>query len=279
MLYGPPIQRWAEKHRKSIMIQQTKIRIVILGSNSRLYDIEKISRHRLALFKIISVDTVHHLPSMDGDDWGYTCGALRQIVVNNSLNSDFTVAITGDRLDDNYYIQRLGDRACVMSYFMLTDVIQGNGNTIENFILRNIYELEAIYRQHEGSLVDGDRSFVHDDTRGCLFDMNGWKENIVFSMHRPILCHECAARLKSKSLPTRYVDVLTSEINKIRKPMYHQILDLIKAHPWKAFFLASVWGLVLNISASYIYDEFKSLFTSGSSAQQQHSSDGAAHRR
>ena len=119
MLYGPPIQRWAEKHRKSIMIQQTKIRIVILGSNSRLYDIEKISRHRSALFKIISVDTVHHLPSMDGDDWGYTCGALRQIVVNNSLNSDFTVAITGDRLDDNYYIQRLGDRACVMSYFML----------------------------------------------------------------------------------------------------------------------------------------------------------------
>jgi hypothetical protein len=231
------------------------------------------------LFKIISIDAVQHLPVMDGEDWGYTCETLRKIVVNDSRNSDFTVAITGDRLDDNYYIHRLGSRACVMSYFMLTDVIQRNGNTVENFVLRNIYVLEAIYRQHGESLVNDDRSFVHDDTRGCLFDMNGWKENIVFSMHRPILCHECAARLKSKSLPTRYVDLLTSEINRIRKPMYNQILDLIKAHPWKAFFLASVWGLVLNISASFIYDEFKSRFTTGSSAQQQNSSGGAAHRR
>lgn len=234
-------------------MDKLKIKLVVLGGHSRVYDLNTITKHKSKLFEISSIEAISELPSMDGDSWHYTCNQLSEIVKNDS-RSHFSIGLTEHMLDDNYYIRRLDNSACVISYYQLIEIIQRNGNTIENFILRNIYELVSIYSERNNSLDCEDRSFVHDDTRGCLYDLNGSKENIIYSIDSPIVCDQCTSRLKSKSLPHGFIDTLKSEIKKLRKPMYSRISDWIKLNPWKAFFSASIWAIFLNISASFMYE-------------------------
>jgi hypothetical protein len=234
-------------------MDKLKIKLIVLGGHSKVYDLNAIKKHKSNLFEISSVETISELPSMEGDAWHYTCGQLSEIVKNDS-RSNFSIGLTEHMLDDNYYIRRLNNNACVISYYELIEVIQRHGNTVENFILRNIYELVSIYFERNSSLDCANRSFVHDDTRGCLYDLNGSKENIIYSIDSPIVCDQCTSRLKSKSLPHEFIDTLKKEIRKLRKPMYSRISDWIKQNPWKAFFSASFWAIFLNISASLFYD-------------------------
>lgn len=234
-------------------MDKLKIKLIVLGGQSKVYDLNAIRKHKSNLFEISSVETISQLPSMEGDSWHYTCEQLSEIVKNDSKN-DFSIGLTEHMLDDNYYIRRLNNNACVISYYQLIEIIQRNGNTVENFVLRNIYELVSIYFERNKSLDCNERSFVHDDTRGCLYDLNGSKDNIIYSIDSPIVCDQCTSRLKSKSLPHEFIDTLKREIKKLRKPMYNRISDWVKQNPWKAFLSASFWAVFLNISASLIYD-------------------------
>lgn len=236
-------------------MQKVRIKLVPLGGNPGAFDHERVKRYKSSLFTVSQVDMAPYLPEMDGEMWNHSCESLSKIVRNGN-ECDFTVGITGHMLDDNYYIRRLGNSACVMSYFELTDVIRSAGNTLENFILRNIYELVSIYKECNESLADGDRSFVHDDTRGCIYDMNGYKPNIVYSMDKPIICDQCLARLRQKSLSSGWIDSIQSEIAKIRAPAYNRIVKFIKSHPWLSFLIGSVWATVLNLIAGAIYGQF-----------------------
>jgi len=240
-------------------MDKLKIKLIVLGGHSKVYDLNTIKKHKSNLFEISSVDTISELPSMEGDSWHYTCKQLSEIVKNDS-RTDFSIGLTEHMLDDNYYIRRLNNNACVISYYELVEVIQRHGNTVENFILRNIYELVSIYFERGNSLDCAEKSFVHDDTRGCLYDLNGSKENIIYSIDSPIICDQCTSRLKSKSLPHEFIDTLKKEIKNLRKPMYSRISDWIKQNPWKAFFSASIWAIFLNISASLIYDASSKTF-------------------
>ena len=237
-------------------MKRINVGIILLGYHSRIFDIEVIKNHSSKIFLVSNVKTVTHLPEMDGEQWNHTCQQLAEVVIKDDAD-DFVIGITANMLDDNYYIKRIGDDSCVMSYYGLIDQIRESGNTVENFILRNIYELVVIFNECKNSLANGDTSFIHEDTRGCLFDLNGIKTNVIYSLNSPILCEQCKARLNSKALPNGFVELVENEIAKIKKPKYNRVIDWIKENPWKSFMITSLWAIILNVIASYIFDLIK----------------------
>lgn len=176
-----------------------KIIIVSLGSLKYPVNMSYLVGWKSQIIKISHGASVGHLPDAEGDNWEYTCDQLGALVHADN-NASFTVALISAPLEDNYYMRRLGDKVAVLSLFEMAEIVRFSDFTIENYILRNIYELAVLYAAN-GALIPSDTySWAHDDVRGCLFDMNANKSDIVFSLHQPTLCDGCKARVLSKQV-------------------------------------------------------------------------------
>ena len=162
------------------------IAIVSLGSLKYPVNMSYLEGWKSQIIKLSHGASVGHLPDAEGENWEYTCDQLGTLVHSDS-NASFTVALISAPLEDNYYMRRLGDKVAVLSLFEMAEIVRFSDFTIENYILRNIYELAVLYAAN-GALIPSDAySWAHDDVRGCLFDMNANKSDIVFSLHQPTL--------------------------------------------------------------------------------------------
>ena len=93
----------------------------------------------------------------------------------------------------------------------------------------------------------------HDETRGCLFDMCGLKEDIIVSHANPQICPECESAMRRTLLPIDYIEQLKKEIKQIKKPLYYRLFDWIKMHPVLSILITSILAIILNIISSIIY--------------------------
>jgi hypothetical protein len=163
-------------------------------------------------------------------------------------------------LEDNYYMRRLSDRVAVLSFHEMADIIRYSGFSLEQYILRNAYELAVIFVAN-GKLIPSDYvTWAHDEVRGCLFDMNANKLDIVFSMDRPSLCSACRTRVSSKQVPAGLIPALERELPRIRKPLYLRMIEWVKEHPVFAIAITAVSGITLNLIASIIFEKAKHIW-------------------
>ena len=85
--------------------------------------------------------------------------------------------------------------------------------------------------------------------------MNGIKTDLPASCDKPQICDECQERLKSNRVSNEIIEHSKSEILGIRKEFYYRALECVKIHPVWALLISSVYALVLNIIASFIYQQ------------------------
>jgi len=236
-----------------------KVTIVSLGSLKYPVSMSYLEGWKSRIINLSHGASVGHLPDAEGENWEYTCDQLRSLVHADS-NANFTVALISAPLEDNYYMRRLGDKVAVLSLFEMAEIVRFSDFTIENYILRNIYELAVLYAAN-GALIPSDaHSWAHDDVRGCLFDMNANKSDIVFSLHQPKLCDACKARALSKQVDSGFLPALTKELQKIKKALYFRMAEWVKAHPILALIVTALFAILLNLVASIIFEKAKRLF-------------------
>jgi len=115
--------------------------------------------------------------------WGYSDSLLEdQLPVNEEAN--FFVWITYVPLEYNYFVRRLSLNRVVLSYFGMYNILKKELIPVENLLLRTIYRHILIYYKYKKSIpshkIIADIPFIHDDTRGCLFDMCVNKPDVIF---------------------------------------------------------------------------------------------------
>src|SRR3970040_1255878 len=98
-------------------------------------------------------------------------------------------------------MRRLDDHVAVLSLYEMAEIVRYSGFSLEQFILRNAYELVVLFIGNGKLIPTNYATWAHDEVRGCLFDMNSSKPDIIFSMDRPVLCPACKTRLSSKQIP------------------------------------------------------------------------------
>ncbi len=241
-------------------MQRTRIALVSLGSLKYPVDIASLEKWPSEIMTIRHAASIGLLPNAAGDNWEYTKAQLSKIVQRDE-QSEITVALINAPLENNYYMHRLGDNVAVLSLYEMAEIIRISHFTLEDYILRNLYELLVLFAAHarERAIPSNAYTWAHDEVRGCLFDKNASKPDIVFSMHRPTLCHDCRNRLLAAQVDSKFIPALEKELTQIRRALFYRIEMWIKGHPLWALAIAATASVVLNLIASVLFEGAKKL--------------------
>lgn len=234
-------------------MRKTKIKLVTLGNLKYPVDFRSIEKWKSQVLEVHHIDQIQTLPDTDGDSWSYT-DELLESIIQPDTEYDCTVGIINAPLEDNYYIRRLANSICILSLDETADILRDVNLSLENFIIRNLYELCSAYLEHGRQIPESVYAIAHDETRSCLFDMNANKADIVFSTAQPIICESCKVRMMRSQISKEFLPSVEKELKRIRKPLYYRLTDLIKTHPIWALVITSLSAIILNIFSNYVYD-------------------------
>lgn len=116
---------------------------------------------------------------------------------------------------------------------MVKDFLKDENIPLENVVYRILYAYSLAYKSSGDrvSSYDDTPGFTHDETKGCLFDMNGLKTDLIESCDKPIICNDCEHKLSTRKVPTNLIETVKKELRGIRKARYYRWADFIKSHP------------------------------------------------
>lgn len=229
------------------------IHLVTLGQQKEQLDIRLLQKWKSSIFRIRHMQHIEIAPDTDGPNWEYTDSLLRK-TIRPASGADITVAIVSSPLEGNYYSRRLGEGVCALSLHEMAGITRHAHFRVENFLIRSIYGY-AIYHHVFGKVPDNaSGSWSHHATRRCIFDMNGLKEDIVYSLHQPRLCEECLMRLRAAQIPPHLASLVQSELLQLKKGALYRLLDWANANPGRALISGVAASVVINVVSNYIYD-------------------------
>jgi hypothetical protein len=282
-------------HNQTKEGKMIKIKIGIIGYLPFHFNKELIKRWKSNEFKII--DDIQEQQSMrnadidpkesnvssgkKGHSWRYSDSLLEKEtddVERNSDKADFSIWVTFVPLKDNYFVRRLNSNRVILSYFEMYDILKRELIPVENLLLRTIYRHILIYLKYKRTIPSHESilkiPFIHDDTRGCLFDMCVNKADVVFFLNKPNICKDCTGITNEVYANTikvgeHHINQIKKECEKkIKRGNYYKIVAFVKENPGWSFLLSIAFGLLLNLSATLIYDAFKKNDTTVVNCQQ-----------
>ncbi|MBC8488631.1 MAG: hypothetical protein H8D45_21615 [Bacteroidetes bacterium] len=237
-------------------MKRIKIKLGIIGFLPFAFNRKKITKWKSNLFEIVDDFKKYHINAKsDTVNWGYSDSLLEKELPIIS-DADIFIGITYVPIEHNYYARRLNKNRVILSYNDMEEIISNKKFPIENLLLRVLYEYSIIYLRYGNRipLCTEDTNFTHDDTRGCIFDMNGTLSDIVFSLHKPVICDVCRDNLRQENISDNIIKIAKKEIKRIKKDRYYKISDFIKKKPILSLLISFFVGIILSIIASSIYD-------------------------
>jgi hypothetical protein len=246
----------SRKLAHTISVRPFTISLVLLGNLKYPLNVAQLQCWKSDVFRLQHRAAVGHLPDAVGKDWEYTDQQLLG-VLGAEQDSDLTLGLISLPLENNYYMRRLSNRVAVLSLHQMAEIVVYSGFSIEQYVLRNAYELAVLFAGN-GKLIPVDYvTWAHDEIRGCLFDMNSNKPDIIFSLNRPKLCAACTTRLSSKQVSADLLPTLCRELPRIKKALHLRMTDWVMRHPIFALAITAASGIALNLIASVIFEKVK----------------------
>jgi hypothetical protein len=240
-----------------------RIKLAVLGRLPPEFDPADLIDWSSTTFEIDPrIDSYELNEDAQGPDWEFTDRQLEKYLSNN-LDGDFMVILLSVKLQDNWYVRRLSKNRILFTFYDIDQILRFHRIPLKNVALRVLYAASLIYRRYGNRIPPATEptSYAHDETRGCLFDINSSKIDIVRSCHEPILCEYCISQLKSAQVSNEVLRAVQSEIKKIRKPLFERMSEFVQTHPiWSivvSVLTALIIGVLASIAAAFIYDGIK----------------------
>ncbi len=222
------------------------------------FDKRKIKNWNSALFSIVG-DIENYSLTKDSDSygWAFTDASLEQILPEQ-FSSDFLIAIVNVPLKYNWYSRRLSRNRVVFTFHEIKDILSHSNIPLENAVFRLLYAYTFLYKRSGKRIPLSEEltNFTHDETRGCLFDMNGIKADIVYSLHEPIICSDCVERLRNEKVSNETISKAQKEITAIKKPLFYRILSFVRKHPIWSMIISAISAIILGAIGSYVATVF-----------------------
>ncbi len=244
-------------------MSKLKIKLVILGQLPLTLDKTKLTKWKSEVLELdSSIDNYPITNNADGENWEFTDDNILKLLPGN-FEGNFLLAMTHVPLENNYYARRFSDNRICMTFYEMADLLTSDNIPLENLVYRLLYSYSLIYLRHGNKIPPQEEitNFTHDETRGCLFDMNGIKSDIIYSTDKPQLCGSCLHNLAKEKVPTNKLSIIQRELNKIKKPLYYRLADFIKSNPIWTFIISSLIAIILGVIgslfASLIWEKFK----------------------
>ena len=242
---------------KKKSIHKVKIRIIILGHLPHALDIEKIRKWKSDLFEVLKpINTVNIVGDSDGESWEYSDKNMESQLPERN-EADVLLAVTNVPIESNYFARRYSNNRICMTYNEMTEILKLDNIPLENLLLRVLYSVAFVYRRYGNRipLISEQTNFAHDETRGCVFDMNGIKSDVVYSLNKPQLCDSCINALTNihkYKIEKNLIDKVQSELRGIKKGLYYQMMGFFKNWPKLTIFLSSLLAILFGVIGSTI---------------------------
>ncbi len=240
-------------------MSKVRIKLVTIGHLPLEFQVQKITKWKSSIFEIVDgFDNYALRCDSDGTDWEFSDQLIKKQLPEN-FDADFMISIVNVPIEDNWYSRRLSNNQVVFTFHQIKEILEHYNIPLENVIYRLLYAYTLLYRSSENRIPDFEDAleFTHDETRGCLFDMNGIKTDLIASCHKPQICEECQERLRQKKVSKSDIGNAQKEIKKIQKDLYYKILGHIKRHPIWTLTISSLFalslGILSSILGSYVY--------------------------
>lgn len=238
---------------------RTRITVATVGHMPADFNRQKIKEWVSSVFEIADeIESYSLTCDSDGYGWEFTDQALEG-VLPNQFNGEFLIAIVNVPIELNWYSRRLSANRAVFSFHEIKEILRFSNIPLENVVYRLLYAYTLLYKRSGNRIPETAEhtSFTYDETRGCLFDMNGIKTDVVYSCHSPTICTDCVERLKREKVSDETIAQCQTGIKKIRKALFYRIADFVKQHPLWSLAISMATALTLNVVASYVYDAIK----------------------
>ena len=237
-------------------LNKINIKVIVLGDYPVSINFNKIKKFNSSLFSIAGeIDSISMRINADLPDWAYSDESLEKMVPERN-GEDILLAITNVPLDLNWYTRRLNGCRVVLTLYEIRDICLSKNLPVENAILRVLHAYSLVYLSSDRTIptYGSIQSFTHDETRGCLFDMNGDKLDIVHSCDKPIICPECRERLTARKVSKRLLDSAEKDIKKITKDSFYKISDFVRSHPIISISVVILSSFLTSVLAALFYD-------------------------
>lgn len=242
-------------------MEKVRIKLLFLGHPRHEINKNKLLKFTSKYFQVVGIESIEKLPKAKKNDGyldvEYSVEEVKSLVTAPK-NADLTVAIMNYRYDDGFYLHRLSDSSVCLSISDVGQILINNNILLENFILKNIYEVVAFYLTLPSVSSDEAYEVVHGDTRGCLFDLNGDKSDVIYNTESPSICNECKSFINEKSLPDGFVNSFEKELKRIKKPLLSRVELFIRKYPLLSISLTLISSFMISVFAS-VFVEFLKL--------------------
>nr|WP_320023143.1 hypothetical protein [uncultured Draconibacterium sp.] len=233
-----------------------KIKLGVIGYLPFNLNRKKIRNLKSDIFEIVGeIDDYHFNSDSDTEFWGYSDNKLNQELPNN-CDADFFIGITYVPIEDNYYARRLEKNRIVLSFYEMYQILIEGHIPVENLIFRVLYAYSLVYLRQNNTIPPQREilGFTHDDTRGCLFDMNGNKTDVLFSVDKPIICDDCTNRLRQEKVADNKISKIKCEIKRIKKKRFYKISDFVKEKPLLSIGISLIVGVLVSLTANVVFE-------------------------
>lgn len=238
---------------------KTKVVLATVGHMPADFNRRKVEQWKSSVFEIANdIESYSLTCDSDGPAWEFSDKTLEDVLPSN-FNGDFLIAIVNVPIELNWYSRRLSNNRVVFSFHEMKEILRISNIPLENIIYRALYAYTLLYRRSGNRIPNTSETtnFTHDETRGCLFDMNGIKTDAIYSCHKPIICSDCVERLRRDKVSDETISRSQHEIRRIRKTLFYRIMDFVKAHPIWSLSISATTAIFLNLISSYIHDAIK----------------------
>lgn len=238
-----------------------KIKLIIIGHSDKVVNFDLIKKYKSKFFNFSDIERINNLPNPQKND-GYLDIKYTKVEIQTVMNDiefdGLCIAIMNYGFDDNFYMHRVGNNKVCISIFELENILSEKKISIENFIIKNIYEIFIFYRIIKNLTNNKEvYEFVHSDTRGCLFDLNGDTRDIVYNTEKPIICDECKGKISKKSIPKNFLEDIQGELLKIDKPFIKKIENFISKYPLFSVLVTFLFSTFINLFSNWLWEIIK----------------------
>jgi hypothetical protein len=235
-------------------MDKIKITVATIGHMPANFDKNKIKKWNSSVLSVNGeIESYSLNKDSDGYNWDYSDKSLAKALPNN-YSGDFLICIVNVPLELNWYIRRLSNNRVVFTFHEIKEILSYSNIPLENIIYRILYAYTLLYKRSYNKIptTEEHTNVAHDETRGCLFDMNGLKTDVIYSCHNPVICNPCEEKLKQEKISNEVISKIKSEIKNIRKPLFYRLAEFIKRHPIMSLIISSIAAIILGAIGSYI---------------------------
>jgi len=246
-------------------MSKVKVKIVFLGHIPYSIDLDKIRKWKSDLFEILKpINTVAIVGNSDGANWEFLDTNIEEQLPQRD-GADILIAVTNVPLQHSYFARRFTDNRACMTFSEMTEILKFDNIPLENLLLRVIYSVSFVYRRYGNRipLMAERTNFAHDETRGCIFDMNAAKTDVIYSLNKPQLCPSCIETLTTipkYKVEKELIEKVQKELKKIKKGLYFEISDFVKRKPILSLIISAIVAIILgtigSLTASLLWEKF-----------------------